>query len=60
MADAMRELRPTLRASSLEQSRRAQVFRDLAGGEAIDALETGGIEALRDWLWRRYPELSHG
>jgi siroheme synthase-like protein len=60
MADAMRVLRPEVRASALEQSARARVFRDLADDEAVTVLDTGGIDALRDWLKRRYPELNHG
>ena len=60
MADAMRMLRPAIRASESEQPRRAEIFRALATNEAINVLDAGGIEALRDWLQRRYPELNYG
>jgi precorrin-2 dehydrogenase/sirohydrochlorin ferrochelatase len=60
MADAMIELRPMIRASRLSPPRRAEVFRDLTGDDALAALASGGIEALRGWLVSRYPELNHG
>jgi len=60
MADAMLVLRPEVRESRLDSARRAQVFRDLAAEDAINVLDTGGMEALRAWINRRYPELNHG
>jgi len=60
MAEAMQLLRPKIKASGLSSSRRADVFRALAGDEAIDALNTGGIDNLRAWLSRQYPEIKHG
>jgi precorrin-2 dehydrogenase/sirohydrochlorin ferrochelatase len=60
MADAMLVLRPEIRASLMDSARRAQIFRDLAAEDAINVLDTGGMEALRGWINRRYPELNHG
>jgi siroheme synthase-like protein len=60
MAEAMRELRPRVRASNLDQRRRAEVFRDLASAEAFATLAAGGAGALGDWIAARYPELNHG
>ena len=59
MADAMRLLRPAIRASSLPPDRRATIFRLLAADEALSVLDAGGIDALRRWLAERYPELKH-
>ncbi len=59
MAQAMVSLRPMIRASGLEPARRAKVFRELAGTEALDLLQSHGIEALNDWLRQHYPELKH-
>lgn len=60
MAEAMKILRPAIRSSPrLGPARRAAVFRDLAGEEALATLEAGGIEGLRDWIARRFPELTH-
>ncbi|HZL37377.1 MAG TPA: NAD(P)-dependent oxidoreductase [Tepidisphaeraceae bacterium] len=59
MADAMQLLRPAVRASRLAPDRRAQVFRDLAGDDALNILEADGMDALRGWLQSRHPELTH-
>jgi siroheme synthase-like protein len=60
MADAMRTLRPAIRrrSATLSAAQRAQVFRDLAGEEALASLDEGGIDGLRAWLLRRFPELT--
>jgi len=60
MAEAMQLLRPEIKASGLSPSRRAEVFRALAGDDAIGALTGGGLENLRAWLFRQYPEIKHG
>jgi siroheme synthase-like protein len=60
MAGAMQSLRPEIKASKLSPARRADVFRALAGDEAMAALSSGGIESLRAWLLRLYPEIKHG
>lgn len=60
MADAMQELRPIIRVTpGLTQARRADIFRALAGGDALAELEAGGIKALRSWLSRHFAELTH-
>lgn len=60
MACAMKELRPWIRShTSIPQDKRAVIFRTLAGDEAMDILSTRGIEALRDWLIQKHPELNH-
>jgi siroheme synthase-like protein len=60
MAEAMKILRPQIRASSLDQHRRAEVFRELAGNQALSALDAGGMDGLRAWLHERFAELNHG
>ncbi len=57
MADAMQQLRPTLR-KSLAPSRRKQAFRDLCSEDAFNALSAGGIEQLLQWLRVKYPEFD--
>jgi siroheme synthase-like protein len=57
MAVAMLSLRPWV-ISRMPADRRAQAFRELADDEAIDLLDRGGEEALRDWMMRKYPELK--
>lgn len=60
MADAMQELRPLIRSTpGLTQTRRAEIFRALAGGNALAELEAGGMSALRSWLSRNFAELTH-
>jgi hypothetical protein len=56
----MEQLRPQIKASGLSPSRRAEIFRALAGDEAIGELGKGGIENLRAWLSRQYPEIKYG
>ena len=59
LADAMRELRPAIRgADALPAHRRAAVFRDLATAEGLAVVEGGGLDALKGWLARKYPELA--
>lgn len=60
MAEQMQTLRPMIRASGLDQTRRAAVFRSLASAEAFVVLAERGPDGLRMWLKERYPELSHG
>lgn len=60
MADAMQELRPIIRSTpGLSQARRAEIFRALAGADALAELDAGGITALRSWLSRNFSELSY-
>src|SRR5688500_13728116 len=58
MAQAMRELRPTIVGSGLAPERRAAVFRDLASEDAMKALDANKVEGLRGWIRQRYPELK--
>jgi hypothetical protein len=37
---------------------RTNIFRDLAGDEALEALDAGGIDALNLWISQKYPELK--
>ena len=56
MAEAMQVLRPlVLQAHGLDGRRRASLFRDLATAEAMNVLDDGGIDALKQWLARKYP-----
>lgn len=58
MADAMKELRPWIRdRDTVTQDQRAIIFRTLAQNDAMDVLDAGGIDALRDWLIQKHPEL---
>lgn len=59
MAEAMRELRPWIRSSAIDISRRRDIFRELASEEALNQLSGHGIVALRQWLLERHPELNH-
>jgi siroheme synthase-like protein len=59
MAEAMQHLRPIIRdKAKLSPGRRREVFRDLAGDEAMDVLASGGLEELHRWLAGRHPELE--
>ena len=58
LADAMKTLRPAVRSSLTDPKLRAAVFRDLASREALDVIETGGLEGLTRWLRPRHPELK--
>ena len=58
MAQAMQILRPMILAGLEDPSRRRALFRDLAGPDAMAALDTGGEASLRQWIEQRYPELK--
>lgn len=61
MANAMQEMRPWVKSQQhLNQPQRAEIFRTLAQDDAMDVLQAGGIDSLRDWLIERHPELRHG
>ncbi len=61
MANAMQEMRPWVKTHlHLDQPQRAEIFRTLAQDDAMDVLQVGGVEALRDWLTERHPELRNG
>jgi siroheme synthase-like protein len=58
MSSVMGELRTNIRTSGLDARRRADVFRDLAGDEALDTLAKDGERGLLKWLAIRHPELK--
>jgi siroheme synthase-like protein len=58
LADAMKTLRPAVRSSVAEEPARAAIFRDLASREALDVIDTGGLEDLTRWLSQRHPDLK--
>jgi precorrin-2 dehydrogenase / sirohydrochlorin ferrochelatase len=60
MAEMMQLLRPKiLAASSLAPSRRKEIFRELASDEALNILQSGGQDALYDWLIKSFSELKN-
>jgi len=58
LAEAMQTLRPLVLASGLDAARRHAAFRDLASDEALALVATDGVDGLRRWIGRRYPELA--
>jgi precorrin-2 dehydrogenase/sirohydrochlorin ferrochelatase len=60
MASFFQEIRPQLINSNLPIERRRGIFRELATEEAISLLESRGLDALRQWLYDRYPEAGAG
>jgi precorrin-2 dehydrogenase / sirohydrochlorin ferrochelatase len=59
LAEAMQALRPMVRqAPNLPIARRREIFHDLASAEALAIVGSGGLEALKQWLVLRYPELG--
>jgi precorrin-2 dehydrogenase/sirohydrochlorin ferrochelatase len=59
MAAALRRLRPAIKASAIDAQRRRAALRALATEAALQVLVNGGVDALREWLARRYPELKN-
>ncbi len=53
MADAMSVLRPMVLASALDAPSRRDLFRELAGDEAMNVLQSGGLDGLKRWLQLR-------
>jgi precorrin-2 dehydrogenase len=61
MAEAMRVLRPIiLKLTGVAAHSRRQLFRELATQEALEVLATEGVDGLKAWLARRFPETDHG
>jgi siroheme synthase-like protein len=61
MADAMRILRPMiLKLKDVGAHGRRRVFRELATPEALEVLAAEGVDGLKAWLARRFPETDHG
>jgi precorrin-2 dehydrogenase/sirohydrochlorin ferrochelatase len=50
MADAMTVIRPLVLASNLDAGARTNLFRELAGDEAMNVLTTSGAAALTQWV----------
>jgi precorrin-2 dehydrogenase/sirohydrochlorin ferrochelatase len=57
LADALRRLRPAIKASGLPIERRRQIFRALASSDAAAALAAGGMGQLWSWARQRFAEL---
>ena len=57
LADALKQLRPKIKASGLPITRRREIFRALASTEAADALDDGGMPRLIQWLRSKFPDL---
>ncbi|MGB7157076.1 MAG: bifunctional precorrin-2 dehydrogenase/sirohydrochlorin ferrochelatase [Tepidisphaeraceae bacterium] len=57
LAEAMKTLRPAVRTSEADPQRRAAIFRDLTSDGAMEAVEAGGTEGLRNWVRVRHPNL---
>ncbi len=57
LADAMRTLRPAIRKSIPDPSRRREALCALATPEALERFDQAGVDRLRSWLSERYPEL---
>jgi len=59
MSGAMQTLRPKIRAiASLAPSRRKEIFRALASDEAIDTVQSDGMQGLLRWLQQNFEELG--
>ena len=50
MAQTMVHLRPMIKARVPDQARRQEIFRALAGDEALAIHEHGGLEAVQQWI----------
>jgi precorrin-2 dehydrogenase / sirohydrochlorin ferrochelatase len=57
LAEALKQLRPKIKASGLPISRRREIFRALATSDAADALAAGGIANLCQWLRTKFADL---
>jgi precorrin-2 dehydrogenase / sirohydrochlorin ferrochelatase len=55
MAAAMRTLRPSIVDSGLPPDRRHDLLRALAGEEAMNVLESKGVDGLRNWIRQEFP-----
>jgi len=57
LADALRRLRPAIKASGLPIERRRQILRALATPDAAAALAAGGTDRLWSWARQRFADL---
>jgi hypothetical protein len=53
----MRELRPMVKRLA-DPTKRREAFHTLCSDAAVDELSAGGIDRLRAWLTKQYPELQ--
>lgn len=63
LAEALKQLRPRIKASGLSIARRREILRTAATTEAAAALSEGGAAGLIAWLRQRFkdlPELNDG
>jgi siroheme synthase-like protein len=58
LAEAMRKIRPRVKASGLSIERRRQVLKSLATEDAARVLAGGGLESLWTWAQVKFPELG--
>jgi siroheme synthase-like protein len=59
MAEVLQTLRPRLVNSGIPIATRRSIFRELATPDAIELLESRGLDALMQWLYDRHPEVKH-
>jgi precorrin-2 dehydrogenase/sirohydrochlorin ferrochelatase len=57
LAEALRQLRPRIKAAGLPIARRREIFRALATTDAADALAGGGMPQLCKWLRTKFTDL---
>jgi precorrin-2 dehydrogenase/sirohydrochlorin ferrochelatase len=57
LAEALKQLRPKIKASGLPIARRREIFRALATTDAADALAAGGMTQLTEWLRAKFVDL---
>jgi siroheme synthase-like protein len=58
MAGVMQLLRPEICKIVGDVQKRRQIFRSLAGPEALEVAGRDGASGVRDWLAKRFPELG--
>lgn len=58
MSQVMADLRPRIRDSGVDRSRRAAILRELAEEPALDVLAERGEQGLKAWLVERHPDLK--
>lgn len=58
LANVSHDLRPRVIAAVGDPRRRREIFRALAGDDALAAVKRGGAPALESWLTTAFPELE--
>jgi hypothetical protein len=56
LAEALKKLRPRIKASGLPITRRREIFRALATTDAAGALAAGGMAELCKWVRTKFPD----